>query len=89
MFSSPSVQPQRSPEADFLLKDAVSCTWLLGTSLVTVTASICDRASDMVVAAAATQQQLRPGGDSRRRHQSEFAVSKRWPALLAQVVTLE
>jgi len=44
-FANCSVQARRSPSADFLLKDGLSSTWLLGTVLITITVSACGQAA--------------------------------------------
>ena len=40
-FANCSVQSRRSPIAEYLLKDGTSCTWLIGSVLVTITVSGC------------------------------------------------
>ena len=40
-FSTYTARPKRLPAADFLLKEGLSMTWLLGNRLITVTTSGC------------------------------------------------
>ena len=45
-YANLSAKPKRIPTAEFLLKNGQSCSWIIGTKIVTITTSTCDQTSN-------------------------------------------
>ena len=45
-YANLSAKPKRIPTAEFLLKNGQSCSWIIGTKIITITTSTCDQTSN-------------------------------------------